>query len=86
MISRLNLQPEMVDTPLVVSNLVGGSASLRIICLGVELSSHRYMFVCDFFVLGFKGYDIILGMDWLEKYRAVLDCEKQFVTLRDEKR
>lgn len=40
--------------------------------------------VCDLFPLGFVGYDIILGIDWLEKYEAVLNCERQSVTLGDE--
>lgn len=81
----MNLQPELVDKPLVVTNLVGGLASLSMICLGVELSIHSYVFVCDLFVLGFTGYAIILGMDGLEKYGAVLNCERRLVTLGDEK-
>lgn len=63
LIGRLGLQPVLVDRPLVVSNPVGGSASIKMICLGVELSSHDKRFVCDLFVPGFEGYGIILGMD-----------------------
>ncbi|WP_373694338.1 hypothetical protein, partial [Pseudomonas aeruginosa] len=84
LIGRLGLQPALVDRPLVVSNPVGGSASLSMICLGVELSSHDRRFVCDLFALSFEGFGIILGMDWLGKYGAVLDCDRRLVTLGDE--
>ena len=54
------------------------------ICFGVELAIHGCLFVCNLFVLGSEGFGIILGMDWLEKYGAVLDCKRRTVTLVDE--
>ena len=63
LVSRLSLEPEIVSDSLVVYNPVGGSANLSTVCLGIELASQDYEFVCDLFSLGFMGYDIILGMD-----------------------
>ena len=40
------------------------------------------MFVCDCIVLGFTGYGIILGVNWLQRYRVMVDCEGFFVTVR----
>ena len=31
------------------------------------------------YVLGFMGYGLILGMDWLIMYGSILDCEKRVV-------
>ena len=42
--------------------------------LGVE-------FECDAYVLGFMGYGLILGMDWLTMYGVILYCEKRVVRL-----
>jgi hypothetical protein len=28
-----------------------------------------------------KGIDVILGMDWLSKHKALIDCAKKFVKL-----
>ena len=42
--------------------------------LGVE-------FECDAYMLGFMGYGLILGMDWLTTYGAILDCERRVVRL-----
>ena len=38
-------------------------------------------FECNAYVLGFTGYGLILGMDWLARYGAILDCEKRVVRL-----
>ncbi|MQL81589.1 hypothetical protein Taro_014050 [Colocasia esculenta] len=34
------------------------------------------------FALQLQDYDVILGMDWLERYGAVMDCQKKRVHLR----
>ncbi|KAL7211700.1 hypothetical protein ACSBR2_014537 [Camellia fascicularis] len=28
-----------------------------------------------------SGFDVILGMDWLSSYRAIIDCYRQRVTV-----
>ena len=38
-------------------------------------------FECNAFVLGFMGYGLILGMDWLSRYGAILDCKRRVVRL-----
>ena len=39
------------------------------------------LFVADLTLLGIHGYDVILGMDWLTKYRATIDCKWKTITL-----
>ena len=39
------------------------------------------VFVLDLYVLDFGGFDVILGMDWLEKNLAVIDCGKRRIIL-----
>ena len=82
LVDRLGLEPEIVDRPLVVTNPIGGTTSLNMIFRNVILSSHGCMFVCDCFVLGFTGFGIILGVDWLQRYEVVVDCEGFSVTIR----
>ncbi|XP_027157373.1 uncharacterized protein LOC113758897, partial [Coffea eugenioides] len=36
----------------------------------------------DLISLSIKGYDVILGMDWLARYNAQLDCKKKVVEFR----
>ena len=36
----------------------------------------------DLIALQFREFDFILGMDWLYKHRAIIDCDKKKVVLR----
>jgi hypothetical protein len=38
-------------------------------------------FATNFIVLESKGIDVILGMDWLSKYKVLIDCTKKSVKL-----
>ena len=71
----------MVEDPLIVSNPIGGPAYLSMICVGLKISILSVEFKCSAFVLGFSGYGLILGMDWLSSNGAILDCEKRVVRL-----
>mgnify|MGYP004716732123 CR=1 FL=1 len=36
----------------------------------------------DLISLSIKGYDVILGKDWLARYNAQLDCKRKIVEFR----
>ena len=68
-----------VDNPICVSNPIGGVTKLDRICKDLRISYLSHSFSCDPYVLDLKGFDLILGMDWLDKYKAVLNCEERTV-------
>ena len=39
-------------------------------------------FSADLFALPFREFDLILGMNWLSKHRAIIDCDKKTIVLR----
>ena len=43
---------------------------------------HDREFSTDLIALPFREFDLILGMDWLSKHRAIIDCDKKTVVLR----
>ena len=43
---------------------------------------HDREFSADLIVLPFRNFDLILGIDWLSKHRAIIDCNKKTVVLR----
>lgn len=51
------------------------------ICRGCELIIANYAFAFDFIVFGMEGFNIIVGIDWLAHFRAIIDCEKCHITL-----
>ena len=36
--------------------------------------------MADVVLLEIQGYDVILGMDWLAKYKATIDCKRKILT------
>ena len=43
---------------------------------------HDREFSVDLISLPFHEFDLILGMDWLSKHRAIVDCDKKTVLLK----
>ena len=46
------------------------------------LMVHDREFLVDLIALPFHEFDFILGMDWLSKHRAIVDCAKKTVLLK----
>ena len=46
------------------------------------LTVHDREFLVELIVLPFHEFDLILGMDWLSKHRAIVDCDKKIVLLK----
>ena len=58
----------------------GGSIVIDHICLGCIIKLGEREFASDLFVLQLVYYDVILGMDWLASYHALVDCFAKTVT------
>jgi hypothetical protein len=39
------------------------------------------VFPANLIVMGTQGIDVILGMNWLDKYQAVISCDKRTIKL-----
>ncbi len=44
------------------------------------LAIQRHTFLSHLIEMPFRDYDIILGMDWLARYHAMIDCRLKIVT------
>lgn len=79
--SALGLEVAQLASPLRVESPVGGTVDLDRGCRGceIEVVGHRLPF--SFVLLDMSSFDVILGMDWLSSYRAVIDCFRQRVTV-----
>ena len=43
---------------------------------------HDREFSVDLIALPFHEFDLILGMDWLSKHQAIVNCDKKTVVLK----
>jgi hypothetical protein len=59
----------------------GGDMPVRQLCPKVNLKIRGVDFVANLIVLESKGIDVILGMDWLSKYKVLINCVKKSVKL-----
>ena len=76
---ELGLKIETLEKPLYVSSPLGIMMRIGMICHGCELEIWGILLTVDLRVMDMSKFDVILGMDWLTAYRAVIDCEHRRV-------
>jgi hypothetical protein len=79
-VEKHNLPIALLKCQMIVSSL-GGDMPARQLCVKVNLKIRVVDFVANLIVLESKGIDIILGMDWLSKHKALIHCAKKSVKL-----
>ena len=78
---RYQIESQPIDGRMVVSVPNGDTMISERIVLGSRLVIQNKNFSVDLIVLGIHDFDIVLGMDWLSKHKATLDCYKKEVRL-----
>ena len=78
---RHQIESHPIDGRMVVSVPNGDTMISERIVPGSRLVIQNKDFPADLIVLGIHDFDIILGMDWLSRHRATLDCYKKEVRL-----
>ena len=78
---RHQIESQPIDGRMVVSVPNGDTMISERIVPGSILVIQNKDFPADLIVLGIHDFDIVLGMDWLSKHRATLDCYKKEVRL-----
>ena len=78
---RHQIESQPINGRMVVSVPNGDTMISERIVPGSRLVIQNKDFPTDLIVLGIHDFDIVLGMDWLSKHRATLDCYKKEVRL-----
>ena len=73
---------ELLDYDLLVTSPLGHSVRINRVYKNCPLMVHDREFLVDLIALPFHEFDMILGMDWLSKHRAIVDCDKKIVMLK----
>jgi hypothetical protein len=77
---KYNLPLALLRCQMIVSSL-GGDMPARQLCPKVNLKIRWVDFVTNLIVLELKGIDVILGMDWLSKYKVLINYAKKSIKL-----
>ena len=67
---------------ILVTNPLGHSVIVNIMYRDCPIKIREYTFLGDLIKLSFREFDVILGMDWLSRHQAIVDCRMKRVTLR----
>jgi hypothetical protein len=73
-----NLPITTMSTPIQIDS-VGGRIRANSICLNVSVEIRGIAFLANLIVMGTQRIDVILGMNWLDKYQAVISCDKRTI-------
>ena len=65
-----------------VTSPLGHNVSVNSIYRNCPIVVQTREFLADLITLPFREFDLILGMDWLSKHRAIVDCGQRTVVLR----
>ena len=65
-----------------VTSPLGHSVRVNRVYKNCPLIVHDREFFIDLITLPFHEFDFILGMDWLSKHRAIVDCDKKTILLK----
>ena len=65
-----------------VTSPLGYSISVNSVYRNCPIFIQVREFLTDLIPLPFREFDLILGMDWLSKHRAIVDCSQKIVMLR----
>ena len=65
-----------------VTSPLGHSISVNSVYRNCPIVIQAREFLADLIPLPFREFDLILGMDWFSKHRAIVDCGQKTVVLR----
>ena len=77
-----NLPRSETEYDILVTNPLGHSVIVNKMYRDCPIKIREYEFLGDLIELSFMEFDVILGMDWLSRHRAIVDCRMKRVTLR----
>jgi hypothetical protein len=75
-----NIPITTMSTPIQIDS-AGGRIRADSICLNVSVEIRGITFLANLIVMGTQGIDVILGMNWLDKYQAIISCDKRTIKL-----
>ena len=87
-ISNVNVESQSIDCSIVVSLPTGDSRIAESIYLDSRVIIGGQEFLADLILLVTHDFDVILGMDWLSRHHAIVDCymkEVRFCRPRETK-
>ena len=85
-VNRIGVPVIDLGHDLVVSTPFGATLTTEVGVRDVPIVIQRHTLLTDFVVLPMREFDTILGMNWMTRCRALIDCGKKKVTFHPSRR
>ncbi|GKD42318.1 putative reverse transcriptase domain-containing protein [Tanacetum coccineum] len=79
--SMLNVKPRIVNPGYVIEIADGKRVEVNRIICDCKLELGNSLFTIDLIPLGHGSFDVIVGMDWLSRNKAVIVCHEKMVEI-----
>ena len=73
---------EQLSYDMHVTSSLGHNVNVNRVYRNCPIVIQDKKFSTDLIALPFREFDSILGIDWLSKHKAILDCERKTIVLR----
>ncbi|GJU73998.1 putative reverse transcriptase domain-containing protein [Tanacetum coccineum] len=80
-IGLLDVVPSTLDVSYAVELVDGRISETNVILRGCTLGLLGHLFDIDLMLVELGSFDVIIGMDWLAKYHAMIVCDKKIVRI-----
>jgi len=84
-VTKLRKGVEVIEKGFVIRTPMGNIVETNIVYVGVRVSLSEYETKVDLIPLELQDFDIILAMDWLRKYKALIDSYVKTITFQTPK-
>ena len=78
-IAQVNIEIQPIDCSMVVSLPIGDSLIADRVYIGCRVIIEGHEFRANLVLLNIQDFDVILGMDWLSRHHATMDCFRKEV-------
>ena len=78
-IAQVNIEIQPIDCSMVVSLPTGDSLIADRVYMGCRVIIEGHEFMANLVLLNIQDFDVILGMDWLSRHHATMDCFRKEV-------
>src|SRR5574338_29466 len=85
LVKMLKLNCILVETPLHIHSPLGSSSVLNMICVDVELNIGGNIFISNLYVLNYPNIGVILGVDWLRQFKAIINLDSSTISLQNSR-
>jgi hypothetical protein len=79
-VKKGKLEPTMMTRAMLVQ-IPGSVVKTKDNYVDVPVVIHGVSFRANLIILGTKGLDVVLGMDWMSKYQGHIDCARKSIAV-----